>query len=734
MQAKHVVVIAGLVTALVYMSCMAPGAFWRDSLEFCLIGHQLDIGHPAGSPTFSLASKTLSFLPLGSLAWRANLLSVLSALAAVLLLWLAAARWIRLLKLGEGEAVWAFGGCAAMAFAFSRSFWAWSEVAEVYAGQMALLAVLLYLAADAMSKEYDARTTALIGFVLGLSCGVHMAQILYAPAFALALLVGPRFHVRWRGLALMIAFFLLGFAVFAYLPVRSLTQPVYDYGNPETPAALLAHITGRQYAGIIHHFPWQRIWYNASLLPGHIVRELNPLLALAALIGLVVLGRREKRGLVLFVLIIAGHLYLYVKDWWRPFGYITVFLLFALLGALGLAWLWNRLVITREEARAKSVTVWLALLAMAMAVWGLAFHFDYCNRSAHRLADEHGRAILASLPQGAVLVGNRDHLAYNTFYQQLIERRRPDISFVHRAWLPFPHDLQRRFPDWDFADYHPHELGSAQRLLLANAGEGGAFWDFGWERTPWIDSAKILPHALVSRLTDQVWDGSPIASDERLWEKYFNPIMDNPLVAPKGFDFTAQEVYANVFHLRAKVHADAARWEQAETEQKRAVDVYPENASHRASLALTLMAQEKYAEAKKQLDRALELDPLCAHCRQAMGQLRLLLGDQGGALQEYRQAYRLDKGSVPVAIELSRLLLRRRQFEPVPGILETALPNANQREQKFRLHLYAAQAYLGLSDCERAKPHLREIAKIHPESQLVRNLLEICALSPTGDL
>ena len=166
MTVRRALMLTAFLLLAVYLLMMADNIFWRDSMEFALIGHHLDIGHPAGSPTFALVAKLTSLLPLGNLAWRANLVSVLSAVAAVLLLWGAAAKWIELLLPTLKKSAWAWGAVAALAFAFSRSFWAWSEVAEVYSAQAALLAGLLWLTAVALRDEPDVRVLGMIGLTL----------------------------------------------------------------------------------------------------------------------------------------------------------------------------------------------------------------------------------------------------------------------------------------------------------------------------------------------------------------------------------------------------------------------------------------------------------------------------------------------------------------------------------------------------------------------------------------
>jgi len=722
MTVRRAMMLTAFLLLAIYLLMMADNIFWRDSMEFALIGHHLDIGHPAGSPTFALVAKLLSFLPLGNLAWRANLVSVLGAVAAVLLLWAAAAKWIELLLPTLGKTAWAWGAGAVAAFAFSHSFWAWSEVAEVYSAQAALLAGLLWLTAVALRDEPDVRMLGIIGLMLGLSCGVHMVQILYVPAFALALLIAPPRRIHWRGLAAMASMFLLGFSVFVYLPIRSATDLPYDHGNPETWNAFVAHITGRTYAYIVHSFPWARIGHDLSVLPGHIVRELNPLLAAAALLGLYALARKRARALAMVLLLTAGHLYLYVKDWDEAFGYIPLYLLAAWTGAIGLACVGERLA---AKLGGKAVALPVAL-AVAMGAWGFSTSHTYCNRASHDLAYRHGRAILDSLPTGAVLVGYQDHLSYNAFYQQSIERWRDDVQFLHRVFLHAPAELQRRFPAWDLRGYDPEQPLAAQALLLHNGG-AGVYWDFGWETVDYIETSCLSPYGLVFRLTPA---GETTVGDQRdvaLWRDVFAPLQDDPVVALHGYDWTAREVYGRAHHLRAKYFLDTGQAEAAMAEAQEALRINETLAEYRTFIGLLLLAQKQVEPARDQLRRAVADDPLCDACLDGYAQYLLFQKqyDRAGAM--LRRAYALNPNRLSTALNLLRLCLQSERWAEAAQIVRASLPLARAENDRFLLHLYGARAYIGMNDFPQACRQAHAAQALRPADEQAALLAKMCA-------
>src|SRR5215831_14588375 len=244
-----------------YIWGLAPTIYWRDSPEFVTAVHLLGISHPAGSPTYSLFAKPLAFLPVGSIALRVNLFSALCGALTISLL------FSLLYMLFTESPPW-MRFCTALSGALfllvSESLWRFSEVAEVYALQDCLLVGLLTLLVKA--RQVHTRTQPshpalywLCAFLYGLSAGVHATMGFFLPAFLVFLgLTEPRL-LRGKALAFLILFFLLGFATYLYLPIRSLSDPALDWGDTETFRQFLIHITDHKDAGMYFAMPWLKM-------------------------------------------------------------------------------------------------------------------------------------------------------------------------------------------------------------------------------------------------------------------------------------------------------------------------------------------------------------------------------------------------------------------------------------------------------------------------------------------
>jgi hypothetical protein len=137
-----------LASLLVYAWCVTPTVPYWDSGEYIATSYILGIPHPPGTPLYVLIGRLFTFLPLGSIAVRVNLLSSLSSAVAVLFTFLITVRLARKNLAGDGS--WwmplAGGVVAAFFMAWGTTFWDNAIEAEVYASASAIMCFAIWLA------------------------------------------------------------------------------------------------------------------------------------------------------------------------------------------------------------------------------------------------------------------------------------------------------------------------------------------------------------------------------------------------------------------------------------------------------------------------------------------------------------------------------------------------------------------------------------------------------------
>ena len=187
------------IATLVYILTVEETASFWDCGEFIASSYKLQVPHPPGAPFFLLMGRIFSFLAFGDttqVAFWINMISVLSSGFTILFLfWTISLLGRQLFKINESEITQAqtitvIGGSAigALAYTFSDSFWFSSGEAEVYAMSSFFTAFVFWaiLKWERISDESRSnRWLILIAYMMGLSIGVHLLNLVTIPALAM---------------------------------------------------------------------------------------------------------------------------------------------------------------------------------------------------------------------------------------------------------------------------------------------------------------------------------------------------------------------------------------------------------------------------------------------------------------------------------------------------------------------------------------------------------------------
>lgn len=169
-----------------------------------------------------LIGKLFTYLPVGDVAYRMNLVGAsFGALAAALLFLVAREIGSRMLPAAGG----------AFLFAFSATFWSQATFAEVYTMHAAFLLAVAYLLLR-WRRTRGGVYPLVAGLLCGVSLGNNAGMVLLAPAYAILLLAGRHKELSPRLLLGSGALFLLGLSVYAYVPIRGFAGAWHNYGDP----------------------------------------------------------------------------------------------------------------------------------------------------------------------------------------------------------------------------------------------------------------------------------------------------------------------------------------------------------------------------------------------------------------------------------------------------------------------------------------------------------------------
>lgn len=182
-----------------YLLTIEPtGSFW-DCGEFIVSAYKLEVGHPPGAPFFMLTGNLFSQLASdpSQVGMMLNVMSAAcSALTILFLFWTIThlARRLIVREPKKGISLWqtisilGAGAVGALAFTFSDTFWFSAVEGEVYAYSSFMTAIVFWLVLkweDVADEPHSNRWLILIAYVMGLSIGVHLLNLLCIPAIVL---------------------------------------------------------------------------------------------------------------------------------------------------------------------------------------------------------------------------------------------------------------------------------------------------------------------------------------------------------------------------------------------------------------------------------------------------------------------------------------------------------------------------------------------------------------------
>jgi hypothetical protein len=219
--------------AVVYLLTIEPTASLWDCGEFIASGYKLEIGHPPGNPVFMIMAKFFTLFAGGNITKVAAMVNSMSALASaftILFLFWTITHLARKIVLRSEDhfttsriiAVMAAGIVGAIAFAFSDSFWFSAVEGEVYASSSFFTAVVFWAILkweDVADEPHADRWIILIAFLMGLSIGVHLLNLLTIPAIVLVYYF-RKFTFSWNGflISLVTSVLLLAFLMYGIMP------------------------------------------------------------------------------------------------------------------------------------------------------------------------------------------------------------------------------------------------------------------------------------------------------------------------------------------------------------------------------------------------------------------------------------------------------------------------------------------------------------------------------------
>ena len=216
-----------VIAAVTYCMTIEPTASYWDCPEFITTGYKLEVGHPPGAPIFMLTANLFSQFTSDptKVAMMVNAMSaILSALCILFLFWSITMLAKKLIAGTKEPDMWQMitifgaGIVGALAYTWSDTFWFSAVEGEVYAYSSFCTAVTFWLILkweENSDQPHSARWLVLIAYLIGVSVGVHLLNLLCITAIVLVYYFKKSENPTWKGG--IIAFILSGVIIAAVL-------------------------------------------------------------------------------------------------------------------------------------------------------------------------------------------------------------------------------------------------------------------------------------------------------------------------------------------------------------------------------------------------------------------------------------------------------------------------------------------------------------------------------------
>jgi len=219
-----------LIAAVVYLLTIEPTVSFWDCGEFITTSFKFEVGHPPGAPIFMIIGRFFTLF--GGPENAAKLINALSGLASaftiMFLFWTIthlAKKLVSIkneISLGQTIAIIASGFVGALAYTFSDTFWFSAVEGEVYATSSLMTAIVFWaiLKWENVANEPNAnRWLIFIAYIIGLSIGVHLLNLLAIPAIVFVYYF-KKYEVTKKGVitAFVTSVVILGIIMYGIIP------------------------------------------------------------------------------------------------------------------------------------------------------------------------------------------------------------------------------------------------------------------------------------------------------------------------------------------------------------------------------------------------------------------------------------------------------------------------------------------------------------------------------------
>ncbi len=469
-----------LILLTLYGLTLAPGLTWAnrgaDGGDLITAAATGGVPHPTGYPTYLLLARLFQLLPFGSLAFCTNLLSAIFAALASMLVY-------KIVTRDTSNPLAGF--LSALAFGLSPLLWSQAVITEVYALHAFFIALILYFSTS------EKQSNLALGLTFGLALGNHITTILLLPVvFASSIhpslralfakrsppprgdcFVGKTALLAMTGLLLRLAWTGAGLLTYLTLPLRALTNPPVNWGNPISLRGFLWLVSARLYQDEVFALSLPALWTRVQSAAALLLDSFGIVGLSLSLLGLIFFFRKTplyRHTLWIMAAFSVFALVYFTEDSYLHFT--PPALSFSIWLGLGVDGLMKMVSHKAEEIEPQSprssqrnslilrglhvlrgkyfgFTLGLAALLYLSAL--AASHFSRMDASRDVRAEQFGELVMAQMPENTIVFAEGDEAIFALWYFHYALNQRGDLVIIATDLLYFDwyqQTLQSTYP------------------------------------------------------------------------------------------------------------------------------------------------------------------------------------------------------------------------------------------------------------------------------------------------
>ena len=421
----------------IYLFTLAPGLTWAnngsDGGDLITASYTGGVAHPTGYPLYLLIARLFQFIPIGSLAYRTNLMSaVFTALSAAFIYGIVS----RTLNEQGSKQARLSALIAGYAFGLTPLVWSQAVITEVYPLHAFLTGLILYLFVTSFQDVSPISLERIRGLVLGLAMGNHVTTI-----FMLPLILISNNKVNLNSVKLnpassvirQLVWFFIGLSIYLTLPLRALTAPPVNWGNPVTLKRFWWLVSGELYRSYYLQSVFNDILGRIQAWGSLLLQQFGWLGLVLGITGLILYFVPSRLYLASIWTSLACSLFalLYSSD--DSYVYlIPMYISFAIWIGLGVGNL-SKNIASHHSAFASVVLLFFA----GYLIVRIPGYVDQLDASKDLRAERFGEQVMTEIPKDALVFVKGDRALFTTWYYHFALQERTDLVVIAEELLHF---------------------------------------------------------------------------------------------------------------------------------------------------------------------------------------------------------------------------------------------------------------------------------------------------------